>query len=232
MSLGNTTLWGDVLPGGPLSGDSQAGDIDTTQVIDELLATLHVNSRAELAPWWTEAELIEWMDEALKRLSRVACVFVGRQGSQPLTVATQAQYTLPVQHVATLHVSYGAASLRPANMMELEARDPAFQTTLGTPDHWYEDLLGMAAFGITPVPVLSDIPLPMIYEGWPTALDPGGGQTLVPAPPPLKGYLAMAVIAQAYGAEGEMEAPDIAQHCRGRLDLYETLLQTYYGKGM
>jgi|ERR1041384_372050 hypothetical protein len=227
MSLGNTALWGDVLPGGPLS-DSAAGNLDTTQVIDELLASLHAGSRSDLT-WWTEGDLIQWMDEALKRLARVACVFVGRYSST-LTVPAQATYSQPAAHITTLDVSYLATSLEPASQMELESRDVDYQTTPGTPDHWYEDLLGGATTGLAPVPTDQQT-LAWIYEGFPAALDAGRQQTLVAAPSPLKGYLAMTVLKEAYGREGEMESADIADHAQSRMDLYEKLFTTYYGSG-
>lgn len=227
MSLANTTLWGDVLPGGPLQ-DSQSGNLDTTQVIDELLPSLHAAARKDLT-WWTEGDLIQWMDESLKRLSRVACVFAGRAAST-LTVPGQAAYALPPQHIATLEMSYAATSLNPANQLELEARDPNYATAPGAPDSWYQDLLGGAVVALAPVPD-EEQPLGQIYAGWPPALDAGKQQTLVAAPAPLKGYLAMCALKEAYGREGEAEAPDIAQHCEARMAMYEQIFQAYYGKG-
>lgn len=228
MSLPNTTLWGNVLPGGPLS-DSQAGNLDTTQVIDNILPDLHAASRAELT-FWDPAELIRYMDEAVKRLSRTAGVFVGRN-TDTVTVAGQAAYPLPVSHIATLHVSLGATSIRPANMLELEARNPSFQTDQGTPDSWYEDLLGGASVALAPIPDTSAVTVPLVYGGFPPELDGGAQNTFLSAPSPLKGYLAMCVLAEAYGQEGEMEAQDIAEHCRGRIGMYEQIFQGYYGGG-
>src|SRR3954468_16639166 len=99
MSLPNTTTWGDVLPGGPLT-DTQTGNLDTTQVIDELLPSLHAGSRADLTTW-AETDLIEWADEGLQNLARAACVFVGRWVSI-VTVPGTPTYSLPPQHIATL----------------------------------------------------------------------------------------------------------------------------------
>jgi hypothetical protein len=229
MSLGNTTLWGSLLPGG-LAGESSDGSLDTTAVIDGLLWTLHAGSRADLT-FWSEGDLIQWMDEALKRLSRVACVFVGRDASI-LTVETQATYTLPARHIATLHMSHVTTPMRPAGTMELEALDTAYQTTAGTPARWYQDLQGAVTVGLAPVPDTSDEALPIIYEGYPDTLDAGKQNTLVAAPPPLKGYLAMCVLAEAYGRESEIESPDIAAHCRGRVALYEQIFTSYYGAGV
>lgn len=229
MSLGNTTLWGDILPGGPL-GESSSGSIDSTQVIDELLPSLHAGSRADLT-FWSESDLIQWMDEALKRLARVACVFVGRSAAT-LSIAGQATYALPVRHISTLHVSYLVTPLRPAGTMELEALDTTYQTTQDTPERWYQDQLGDGTIGLAPVPDTSDEAIPIIYEGWPAELDGAGQNTLVSAPGPVKGYLAFAVLAQAYGREGECETPDIAAHCRGRIAMYDAIFTSYYGSGV
>jgi hypothetical protein len=227
MALLNTSLWDSILPGSTESS-VDAGGVDISQVIDQALWDLHAASRADLV-FWTEAQLIQWLDEAVKRLASVACVFVGRF-TGVLTVDGQAAYAHPPQHVSTLHVSLGTTALRPAATLELEAKDPAYQTTEGTPTHWYEDLLGLGSLGLAPVPDTSDLTIRQIYEGWPAALDPG--QTMVAAPAPLKGYLGFYLLSEAYGIEGEMESPDIAAHCRGRLDLYHALLQHYYGKGI
>src|SRR5215831_6918983 len=112
--------------------------IDTSAVIDGVLPDLHSDTRANLT-FWTFADLVGFADEALKRLARIVGIFVDRTVIAA-TGAGQASYSLPLQHVATLHVSFGTVPLRPGNMAELESRDPAFQTAPGTPDHWYEDL--------------------------------------------------------------------------------------------
>lgn len=229
MSLANTTLWDSLLPGGSGTDIADPG-IDTTQVIDEALWSLHAGSRADLV-FWTAGDLIQWLDEAVKHLSRVACVFVGRDAST-LTVTGQATYPLPDRHVSTLHMSHLTTPMRPAGTMELEARDEAYQTTQGTPAYWYQDLQGGAQFGVAQVPDTTGEPMPVIYQGYPDALDAAGQNTLVPGPPPLKGYLAMCLLSAAYSAEGELESPDIAAHCKMRMKIYEQMFATYYGKGI
>lgn len=227
MSLFNDTLWGDILPGGSID-DAEEG-IDTLQVTDELFPSLHAATAADLYPW-TEGDLIEWMDDGLKRLARRCMVFVGRSASI-LTVPAQASYTLPVRHVSTLHVSYGTAPLRPATRLELEVMDESFRTTAGDPENWYEDLEGMATVSLAPVPE-EEVGLAVIYEAYPSTLDAGRQNTIVPAPPPIKRYLAMRVLSEAYGREGEMESQDIAQHCRAQIEMYHQIFEQYYGKGM
>lgn len=222
----NTTLWGDGIPGE--EAGSAAGSIDTTAVIDGILPTLHADARENLA-FWTEPDLIEWMDEGLKRLARVAGVFVERDTSITAVPGT-AVYPLPERQDATLHVSFGAAPLRPGAMLELEMRDSNFQTTPGTPDHWYEDGQGWN-IGLTPVPASAET-LPILMTAWPPALDIERKNTVVQGPASLAGYLAMYVLAQAYGREGESEMPDVAQHCAGRCEMYEQIFAKYYGAGL
>jgi hypothetical protein len=62
-------------------------------VIDSLLPALHAGSRADLYRW-TEADLIQWMDESLKRLARKAAVFVYRSTGITSTTA-EPLYALP-----------------------------------------------------------------------------------------------------------------------------------------
>jgi hypothetical protein len=131
-------------------------------------------------------------------------------------------------------VSVDGFPLRPANTLEMEARDDGFRTTPcispNPPTDWYEDMVGVDAIAFAPVPA-DELPLARIYEGWPPTLDAGGQQTLVAAPGPLKGYLTFAVLGEAYGKEGMAEAPEIAAHCKGRAAMYEALFTQYYGAG-
>lgn len=226
MPTGNKQ-WGNVEWGGQ-SPVSSAGSLDTTAVVDGLLPSLHSDSRAHLT-FWSETDLIRWMDEGLKRLARVCGVFVERDTS--LTTSNGVGlYALPERQDATLHVSFDTTPLRPAAMIELEMRDSSFQTATGTPDHWYEDGQGWNV-GVTPVPTSAKA-LPIIMTCWPQELDIARKNTLVQAPAPLSGYLAMYVLSKAYGREGESEMPDLAQHCAARCQMYEQIFQKYYGAGL
>lgn len=218
----NSGLWGGVQPG------PGVGAIDTTAVIDSILPSLHADSRAHLT-FWSEADLIAWMDQGLKRLARVAAVFIELDTS--ITTSNGAYlYPLPERQDTTLYVSFGTVPLRPASMIELEMRDAGFQTTPGAPDHWYEDGQGWNV-GLTPVPN-SASQVTLIIACWPLTVDPGKNNILVIAPAPLAGYLAMYVLAKAYGREGESEMPDVAQHCEARCAMYEQIFNHYYGAGL
>ena len=228
MANWNEILWGQVLPGGGTGVGGGLGGIDINQVIDNELPDLHAASRADLV-YWTTGDLIQWLDESLKRLALRTGVFITRVVG--LTVGAGATYNAPPQHLSTRHLSFNGLVLRPASTKELEGKDEQYLTRSGTPDHWYPDLLGMDMIGLYPIPAAPGT-LANIYDSWPPTLDAGGQQTLVPGPAPLKGYLAMALLGEAYGRESEIEMPDVAQHCRGRLDLYYQVFESYYGKGV
>lgn len=205
------------------------GDLDTSTVITALLPALHSDTIADLY-FWSQADLIQWLDDAVKRLARKAGVFVERSTSA-LSSAGIATYSLPADCVAVLHQSYLTTPLRAAGMIELESRDPDYRTTPGTPDHWYEDQLGDYTIGFSPVPVNTGDSMPIIYTALAPNLDVELINTLVTAPVPLAGYLAMSVLGEAYGREGEMEMADLAAHCKGRVAMYEAMMAEYYGSG-
>jgi hypothetical protein len=205
-----------------------AGEINTTTVISNLLPDLHSDSLAHLT-FWGSTDLIQWVDEAAKQLSRSAMLFVERDTSIT-TAGGTATYSLPSRHSATLHISFGTSPLRPATVIELESRDPGFQATAGAPDHWYEDDIGITAVGLAPVPTTA-VSLPMICSMYPPDIDVAGVNVLLQAPAPVAGYLAFFVLAKAYGREGESEIPDLAQHCAARVKMYEQIFEKYYGKG-
>lgn len=207
-----------------------AGTFDTQDLITELLPSLHSTSRANLT-FWTEANLEEFIDDGLKRLSRVANIFVERSTANT-TVSGTSSYALPSRHNATLHVSFGTAPLRPANTIELEMRDSAYRTVAATSDlppaYWYEDLEGNEAIGITPVPITAAA-LALVCSVWPVEVDTAEVNTLVQAPAPVAGYLAIYALSRAYSREGESAMPDVAMHCASRCQMYEQLFQHLWG---
>src|ERR1035437_6402133 len=143
MARLNTSVTDAFLPGEVET--AQAG-IDIVHVIDDALPAA---SRADLT-FWSEVQLVQWLDEAGKRLAAIAAVFIGRNVT--VTVPGTATSVLPPQHVVTTHVTVDGVSIRPVGTMELEARDPAYLTTQGTPAWWYEDMLDSGIIGLAPIP--------------------------------------------------------------------------------
>lgn len=205
-----------------------SGEIQTTTVLDGLLPDLHSPDYASLT-FWSKPQLVQFLDDAAKQLSTKTMLFVERDTSQNTAPGT-ALYSLPPRHNATLHVAFGTSPLRPATTYELVARDPGYATTPGIPDHWYEDNLPIPQISIAPVPTTS-APLAMICSMYPPDLDTAQVNTLLQAPAPVAIYLEYFVLAKAYGAEGESEEPDLAQHCAAKVALLEQVFAHLYGEG-
>lgn len=208
-----------------------AGEVQTTTVITQLLPTLHADSTADLS-YWLLRDLVNWMDEGVKRLARVAAWNVELDTSITTANAVRA-YALPERQDATLYVSLGnppVTPLRPASMIELEARNATFMADAGTPDHWYEDGQGDNV-ALTPVPTAATA-ITLVISAWPPALDTAQVNTLVQAPAALAGYLTFYVIEKCFGRESESEMPDVSAHAHERCQLYEQLFTHYFGKGL
>jgi hypothetical protein len=205
-----------------------AGEINTTSVLDQLLPDLHSDSYGNLT-FWTQAQLINFLDEGAKKLSRATMLFVERDTSKTTANGT-GTYSLPLRHNDTIHVSYGATPLRPATTIELEARDQGYRTTPGNPDHWYEDDMDVTAIALAPVPTAA-VSLPMICSMYPPDLDTGQLNTLLQAPAPVGIYLSYFVLARCYGKESESEIQDLSQHAEAKVALLEQVFAHLWGEG-
>lgn len=214
------TVWTDYLDSGP--GGTLWPLIDPADIATEALPALHAASMADLV-WFTEADLAEWIEEGMRRLAELSSVWVTR--ATTAIAAGQQAFDTPAGHVSTGNVTWDEWALRPASTIELEGLDPDYRYTPGPPRYWYADLTGMNAIALYPVPDEAG-ELALVYAAWEPDL-PGSG---VDAPSPVRAYLRYFLLGEAFGREGEFEAPDIAAHCRGRLDLFNQIFQQYYGK--
>lgn len=208
-----------------------AGEIQTTTVLAQLLPMLHSDTMADLS-YWSQSDLIDWMDEGCKRLARVAAWNVELDTSITTSNGVGV-YPLPERQDATLYVSLGnppVTPLRPASMIELEARSSTFMSDAGIPDHWYEDGQGDNV-AMTPAPTTATA-ITLVISAWPPTLDAAQVNTLVQAPAAFAGYLTFTALEKAYGRESESEMPDVSAHCAERCALYEKLFTHYFGPGI
>lgn len=212
-----------------LPGESDANPASTTRdvnaIVAALLAPLHAATLADLV-MWSECELIQWIDAGVKKLARLAALFIGRS-IDTVTVAGTAIYALPAQHLATIHASYDSKPVRPATTGELAARDAQWQTRQDPTQRWYQDTL-VQQIGLAPVP---DHPraLWLIYNGWPQTVDCAKTHTTIPLPLSLAPYLELYTLGEAYSKEGDGFAPDIAAAARAIAGLYERVAVEYWG---
>ncbi len=212
-----------LLPG---ESDTAAALIDEATIVTDLLPALHSGSIADLV-FWSECELIQWIDAALKKLARTAGIFVGRSIDTNTAIGS-ATYALPAQHLSTIHASYNGSPLRPATTGELAARDASYASRTGTPSRWYQDTIGLARIGLALVPD-AIAALWVIYHGWPREIDCAKTNTTMPLPGVLEPYVELYVLAEAYSKEGDAHAPDIASAARSLMHLYEKAALDYWG---
>jgi len=201
--------------------------IEQSAIVASLLPSLHAASTADLV-MWSECELVQWIDAAVKKLARKVALFIGRSLDTVTAECTRA-YAVPAQYVSMIHVSYDGQPLRPTSTGELVARDTRWMTRTGRrPASWYVDTIGLAQVGIYPVPGEARS-IWMIYHGWPQTVDCAEAHTSIPLPKALEPYIELNVIAEAYTKEGDGYAPDIATAARGLSKIYERVALEYWG---
>lgn len=199
----------------------------TTTMIASSLPSLHAADVADLT-FWTNAELVEFIDEAVKKLAKFAKVFVVRDTSTSTVIGT-ATYTLPTRHISTLQVSYNNLPVHASSSSDLEMLDRFYTLTRGTSKKWYEDKIGASPaakkIGLYPVPDAVHT-VGVIHAEYPATLT--SGDTL-DVPTPIADYIETCMIRDAYSKESDLAMPEVAQHLNERAKLYEQVMSSYYG---
>lgn len=196
-----------------------AGDLRT-----ELYPYLGSSDAAGLE-FWTDAELLAWINSGFERLSRKTGVFVERDTSISVAIGTAA-YSLPSDHISTIHVSLGTAPIRASNRAELEARDATWKTTAATPTHYLQDHgAGLASIRLYPTPVATGT-LNLVQHYRPATLT---ATSNIPVPEPIEDYAFFVALAEARRRESDASMPEVAGACDEILNLYETVCREYWG---
>lgn len=210
-----------VLPGG---GGGAAPARTAGDLRSELYPYLGAIDAAGLE-FWTEAELLAWLNSGFERLARKTGVFVERDATTTVTGGNPS-YPLPTRHLSTIHVSLGTVRLRAANRAELEARDVSWKTSAATPSHYLQDHgAGLASIRLYKKPVASGT-LAIVQHVTPTALAAGDP---LPLPDPLADYAFFVALAEARRRESDAAMPEVAAFCDELLGLYEHVCREYWG---
>jgi len=197
--------------------------INVGDVIQRLLPSLNVYRIADLTHW-TEEELYEYADEAVKQLARTLGLFVERS---PVTVSGgTALYSAPSRHLDTIHASLGGANLRPAKVRELEALDATWQGSSGTVDRYVPDFQGTEKIRLYKTPAAGGT-LAVIYHQYPAEVSQAS-PTLT-APSVFEDYLHWAILAQARAKEGDAAMPEVAKHAAERQSQFKELIADMWG---
>ncbi len=208
--------------------------LNITTLIQNLWPFLHASNAAD-AVFWPDSELTRYFAESLKRLAQRIGIFVARDTTSITFVAGTAIYDAPARHLSTLHVASEGRPLTASSTKELEARDSLFQTRqVAATKHirdWYSDKIVTNKIGFTPVPsaALAGLHPEVIFHQFPCNLDSAHTDVAIDAPVVCGDYLEFCVIAEAYGKEGDLQMPEVAQSAKAFADLFEATFKHYWG---
>lgn len=196
-------------------------------IITRLLPMLHATSEANLVAT-TRAELLVLIDQSLKRLARLSLIFTKRTTNQNTANATPT-YSLPSDHLASLHISVANQPMIASSSHELETLDEAYQSSAGAPAHWYGDGNGLETFGLYPVPT-STAAISKVYQSMPAEItDPSALTVTMPAV--FDDYLQFRALRVTYTKESDIAMPELAAPLDNLLSHYEAAAIQLYGRG-
>lgn len=194
------------------------------QLVEAVAPALNAAATADLI-WWSAASLYDWAGEALVRICQLSGAMVERTDIP--VAAGSAAYPLPPRHLAVRHVSLDGAALRPANVAEMRAFDPAWDSTAGPVARWLTDVQGLDTLTLHKIPQQPGT-LSIVFGTHPPEVDAG---SLVSMPAVCGDYVRYSVLREARRAHGHGQMTDVAAHCTERMKLYEGIFGSYWGRG-
>ncbi len=201
---------------------AQVGFANLSLSVADCWAPLNSVSNAD-AVFWTIDELVQFMDEAAKRLARVTGAFVERNTSITVT-AGNGSYDLPARHIDTLQADLAARTLRPRTVQQLEAVDSDWLDTVATADSlpkaFVQDTQGFSKLVIYPIPYIDPETVGLVRSTYPAdfSLDQG---LIIAIPPVMQDYFTWAAVAGARAKEGQGSMDEVVPWLRSIVELYE-----------
>ncbi|GEM_PF-5618210 len=213
--------------------------VDALNSLTDAIYRLGFVSLAEsqaAAAYVTNAELYQFADDAAKKLSYSAGIFVTLDSSIAVTAGVGV-YSEPATHVFTVYAwisplpGVGGSSqvLRPTTVAQLFALDSTWSTTSGEAKRFSLDAGSVGTITIYPLPVNSGT-LNQICQEFPATISAASSQ-VASMPSVLQDYLTYAMLAGARGKESESAKPEMAAHFQQRCSLYEQVIEHLWGPG-
>jgi len=213
----------------PQPAVAQVGYANLSLSLDDCWFPLNAASSAD-ALFWTADELIGYMDEAAKRLARVAGVFVERNESITVT-SGQGSYSLPARHIETLQADLANRTLRPRNVQQLEALDADWPDTLGDADNvpkaFVQDTQGFDKIAIYPKPYVDPETVGLVRSTFPETLE--ASDLILPIPPIMRDYFTFAALASARAKEGHGSMDEVVPWLRSIVEVYDQAATGLWG---
>jgi len=196
----------------------------STDLLGRIYPLLGATSALDLE-FWTDAELLVWVNAGFQRLARMSGVFVERDATITVVNGT-ASYALPTKNISTIHVALDGARLRPASARELEAYSATWTTDNATPTHYLQDY-GTATPYITlwKKPIAGGT-LAIVEHEYPTTITAGA---TLPAPDVISDYVLFYTLGEARRKESDAAMPEVAAFCDSIKQLYEEACISYWG---
>jgi hypothetical protein len=177
------------------------------------------------------ADLYQWADEAVKKLSYGVGLFVVYDNSVTVSAGT-AIYNLPATHVFTLMAAVidadGIHLLRLTPVRDLWALDAMWEATSGTPARASMDAGAVGTVTVYPTPTAGGT-LAQICQEFPGAVAQDSSTLALPTV--LQDYFTYALLAGARGKESDSAMPEMAEHFTARMRMYEQLAEHLWGPG-
>ena len=178
--------------------------------------------------FWTEAQLYEFLDAAVKRLTRLRCLVL-HDGTTVTVSAGTTEGNYPSLHIATMYVAAGDLWLEPTNQQEMDAYDNDWRTTKGNAlSHWLS-YPGLEKLTTYPDLYSGTAVLRLIYQSYFADVSKTANYT-VSIPTVIRDWLFLQVIADARDAETEGKAREIASTVRGVADQIGSIIRGYWGQ--
>ena len=205
--------------------------VDVSQMIDDLLPMLNAKTIADLSIA-TEDQLYEFADEAVQRLSRRVALFVERDATLPISGGVST-LSVPPRPLSSIHAAWDSDGaglfqpLRSSSVNELEALDSAWQTAAGDPERFTHDQEGHATVRVYKTPA-GNTGLVLIFHQYHDTID--SSNITFNAPTPLGDYLLWSILAEVRGTDDDEAMPEVAEYARGRVELFESIFESYWGR--
>ena len=175
----------------------------------------------------TLGELYQWLDEAAKKLSSLAGVFVTVDASITV-VPGNSTYALPANFVYGLAVFLGSRPLRITSQAQLEALEGQWSAAVGPAARASFDAREVGFVVLYPQPTAGGV-LSLVCQEFPSTIQ--AGSTTISLPTVFQDYFSYAQLAGARGKESDARMEEISNHAQARVDLYVKVATHLYGRG-
>lgn len=204
-----------------------ASYVNLAVMAKDLWPPLNAVSEAD-AIFWSEAELYQWINDAVNRLADNAPLFVVYD--QSLAAATGVgAYAQPSKFIATLQADLAGTVLRARNVQQLEALDDNWPTSAGTPEAFALDSQGERQLRLykTPSAPSNGLLVGQVMQTLPATVN--ASNAILAAPTCLREYLSFSALAEARAKETRAQMPEISAWLRGLVGMMDKAIVGYWG---